>query len=199
VVENQLPGGRRGDGRRWLGSMPNGAERLARIFQVGQAPPGEGRGASADLGQELAQLSARVSALEETHQPAATDPEPRVAAPGRPAALPAPIELPHMPLVSDRDHWLSRCDQFAVYAGERLLGTVDGIRYESRADRPDLIEVRGGPFGRRVLLVPVDEVEAVLPDEQAVLVGEAWSGTTAGERLRNRFKHLLATLRPLSP
>jgi hypothetical protein len=102
-----------------------------------------------------------------------------------------------MPLTDDRDHWLSRCDQFAVYAGERLLGTVDGIRYESRADRPDLIEVRGGAFGRRVFVLPVDEIEAVLPDEEAILVNEACSGTTAGERLRTRLKQVLATLRPL--
>jgi hypothetical protein len=197
VVENQLRGGRRGDGRGWLGSMPNGAERLARIFQVGRAPSREGPGASSDLGQELAQLSARVSALEQTHQPAATDPEPTVAAPRPPAALSAPIELPHIPLTDDRDHWLSRCDQFAVYAGERHLGTVDGIRYASRADRPDLIEVRGGPFGRRLLVLPVDEIEAVIPDEQAVIVSEACSGTTARERLRTRLKQVLATLRPL--
>jgi hypothetical protein len=196
VVENQLPGGRRGDGRRWLGSMPDGAERLARIFQVGQAPPGEERAAPAaeDLEQELGELRARVSALEQTF-PAAYQP----AVQHRPAEPLVRIELPHMPLADDRDRWLSRCDQFAVYAGGRLLGTVDGIRYGSRADRPDLIEVRGGPFGRRLLVLSVDEVEAVLPDEQAVLVDETWSGTTAGERLRNRLKHLLATLRPLSP
>jgi hypothetical protein len=196
VSRKQPPGTRQGEVRGWLGPAASGGERLARIFQVGQAPLGEGRAAPAaeEIEQELGELRARVSALEQTF-PAAHQPPVQ----HRSAEPLVRIELPHVPLTDDRDRWLSRCDQFAVYAGERLLGTVDGIRYESRADRPDAIEVRGGPFGRRLLVLPVDEVEAVLPDEQAVLVDEAWSGGTAGERLRNLFKQLLATLRPLSP
>jgi hypothetical protein len=135
--------------------------------------------------------------LRAAQHPASSSTEANATARPRPARPSVTIELPHMPRANDRDHWLARCDQFAVYAGDRLLGTVEGIRYQSRADRPDLIEVRGGLFGRRMLVVPVDEVESVLPDEEAILVDEACSGTTSRQRLRARVKQLVATLHPL--
>ena len=90
------------------------------------------------------------------------------------------INLPRV-LSSERDFQLRRCERFAVYAGARPLGVVDGIRYESRTDRPDLLEVRSGRFGKRLVLIQVSDVEAIDPDEEVVIVSEGcWTPRIRG-------------------
>jgi len=71
----------------------------------------------------------------------------------------------------DRDYWLTRCDGFAVEApAGRHLGFVEGIRFGSRIDRPEQLEVAVGRVRRRLLLVPVDEVEYVSGDQQLIVL-----------------------------
>lgn len=78
-----------------------------------------------------------------------------------------PIELSR-DVVLDEDYWLCRCDGFAVEAEGRRLGVVAELRYRSRHDRPDQLVVYGGVFGNRVLVVPIQDVEHVVPREQRV-------------------------------
>ena len=111
-----------------------------------------------------------------------------------PASLPATIDLPRLPPAGDLDYRLCRCERFRVYADGRKLGVVEGARFESRADRPDLLEVRSRPFGRHSLLIPVSEVEAVHPDEKAVIVAQARRTAGARERLHARLGQLQAFL-----
>jgi hypothetical protein len=71
----------------------------------------------------------------------------------------------------DRDYWLSRCEGFLVESPTgRGLGVVEGLRFSLRIDRPDLIEVGAGLLRRRVLLVPVDDVESISGDEERVVL-----------------------------
>ena len=44
------------------------------------------------------------------------------------------------------------------------------MRFRSHIDRPDLLEVRCGHLGRRLLLVPVDDVAFVEPQERMVVL-----------------------------
>jgi len=70
----------------------------------------------------------------------------------------------------DRDYWLCRCEGFAVKSPSGHVGFVVGLRFRSRVDIPDLLEVSAGRLGRRMLLIPVTEVETIDTEgEMAVL------------------------------
>jgi hypothetical protein len=68
-----------------------------------------------------------------------------------------------------RDYWLHRCEGFRVEAAGREIGTVHGLRFNGSIE-PDLLEVRTGLFGRRVVLIPVEQVEELLPKEKRILL-----------------------------
>jgi hypothetical protein len=70
----------------------------------------------------------------------------------------------------DVDYWLRRCDGFRVDSPEGRVGVVTEVRYASRCDRPDVIAVRAGLLGRRLLLVPVAEVAWILPGRDQVVL-----------------------------
>lgn len=71
---------------------------------------------------------------------------------------------------ADPDYMLCRCEGFDVESPGRRVGIVEGLRYHSRIDRPDVLEVRAGPFGRHLLLIPVEEVEQVLFEESRLIL-----------------------------
>lgn len=168
--------------RVWLGGAARGGERLARIFQVGRpARASELAAELADLRTRLGTLERELSTLDQHSHGSDAGPQPASNAPT--------IDLPRV-LPSERDFQLRRCERFAVFAGARPLGVVDGIRYESRTDRPDVLEVRSGRLGRRLVLVQVDDVEAIDPDEEVVLVSEACATPGIRERLRDHLEQL---------
>lgn len=175
--------------RAWLGGAPRGGERLARVFQVGPA------GRTAELEAELAQLRAKVLTLElelsalRLH----ADGSDALADVGSDAPV---IELSRALLPSESDYRLSRCEGFTVYAGARPLGAVEGVRYHSRTDRPDVLEVRGGRLGRHLLLVPVNDIEAIEPDDEAVIVNEALYPQHLPKRLHSRVERLFGRCAP---
>lgn len=68
---------------------------------------------------------------------------------------------------------LTRCEGFRVDSPEGTIGIVEGLRFASRIDQPDLLEVRGGRFGRQLLLIPVEAVEAVSPDDERLVLRSA--------------------------
>ena len=65
---------------------------------------------------------------------------------------------------------LARCEGFEVDSPEGVVGYVEGLRFESRIDEPDLLEVRGGRFGRELVLIPVEAVEEVSLEEERIVV-----------------------------
>jgi hypothetical protein len=165
--------------RAWLGSKPSGGERLARVFQVGSSAR------ATELEAELARLRAKIDAFElelsllRKHADGA-DSLPDVGS----AAPLVELQLPRALLPSERDYRLARCEGFSVYAGARLLGVVEGVRYRSSTDRPDTLEVRGGRLGRHLLLIPANDIEAIEPEDEAVVVNDEFCSPRARERLR---------------
>lgn len=68
-----------------------------------------------------------------------------------------------------REYWLHRCEGFRVESAGREIGTVHGLRFRGSIE-PDLLEVRCGLFGRRMVLIPVEEVEELVPEEKRVVL-----------------------------
>ncbi len=101
------------------------------------------------------------------------------------------LQFPRTP-VCDRDYWLCRCEGFGVQSPERRVGTVEGLRFGTRVDRPDALAVRTGLFGRRVVLIPVSMVEAIAPEERSVRVARAPARSEPGppRRLRTHLHRL---------
>lgn len=184
--------GRR-DSRAWLGPPGKGGERLARALGIGSST-------DHDVGRKLEDLQASLTRISEelndltlgaragANEPQALEPE---------QSLPV-VALPRVPRPSDRDYWLSRCEEFTVYAGNGLVGVVEGMRFESRVDRPDLLEVRCGHLGRRLLLVPVDDVDLVDPEERTIVLQAFRPAAGVREFLRVRVARLRTPLRARS-
>jgi hypothetical protein len=68
--------------------------------------------------------------------------------------------------------WIARCHGFGVVSPAGRIGTVEEVRYgpSRRWDSPTELAVQAGRGGRRRLIVPVDEVEAVVPDDRLVVL-----------------------------
>ena len=142
------------------------------------------RAVMAELEQERAELArvylvldehvARISTLERRLQELAPEgrreERRRVASAPLPHTRAAPSETDARVASEDRSYSLARCEGFEVESPAGVIGFVEGLRFASRIDRPDLLEVRGGRFGRQLLLIPSEEVEEVRVDEERVLV-----------------------------
>jgi hypothetical protein len=70
----------------------------------------------------------------------------------------------------ERGSALARCEGFRVDSPDGAVGFVEGLRFGSRIDQPDLLEVRGGRFGRQLLLIPIEAVDEISVPEERVLV-----------------------------
>lgn len=65
---------------------------------------------------------------------------------------------------------LARSEGFRVDSPSGFVGFVEGLRFVSRIDQPDLLEVRSRRFGRGVMLIPIEAVEEVVPAEQRLVI-----------------------------
>jgi hypothetical protein len=68
------------------------------------------------------------------------------------------------------DYWLHRCEGFRVDSPSGRIGHVTGIRFDSAA-KPELLEVRAGLLGRRLLLIPVGQIEEIRPEQKLIRLG----------------------------
>jgi hypothetical protein len=118
------------------------------------------------MAEELHRHASRIAGLTRQRAAPMGSPESVRAEPGS-AAAPGtgPSGTPAEP-----DYRLSRCEGFDVSSPTRRVGVVDGLRYLSRIDRPDVLEVRAGPFGRQLLLIPVEEVDQILVEEGRLIL-----------------------------
>jgi hypothetical protein len=154
------------------------------------------RGELARLHQQLDEHVVRISSLERRlgELTAAEEDEPRpvpLKTLPRTRAAPAGTDDPGTSS-AELSHALARCEGFEVDSQTGVVGFVEGLRFVSRIDRPDLLEVRGGRFGRQLLLSPVEQVEEVRVAEELVLVRGAL--TPAGDLLAelvDRFRRAL--------
>jgi hypothetical protein len=73
----------------------------------------------------------------------------------------------------DHDYWLCRCEGFSVDAPTGRLGLVEAVRFGARLDRPDELLVRGGLLRNRTLVVPVSDVQEIVPRQQRLVLRSA--------------------------
>jgi hypothetical protein len=95
---------------------------------------------------------------------------------------------------------LARCEGFEVDSPVGVVGFVEGLRFGSRIDTPDFLEVRGGRLGRELLLIPVEAVEEVSHEDERLLVrGVSPTQTDIShevvDRLRKALHVMSASLR----
>jgi hypothetical protein len=67
-------------------------------------------------------------------------------------------------------YWLRRCEGFLVETATRRIGRVAGIRYGEQSNEPALLEVRAGLFGRKTLLIRVEDVSEIAPDRSRIFM-----------------------------
>jgi len=86
-------------------------------------------------------------------------------------AIPAEAMIePSLTTPPERGFALCRCEGFQVDTPTGKVGLVEGLRYQSRIDQPDALEVRAGWLGRKLFLIPVDEVDQIFVDEGRLVV-----------------------------
>jgi hypothetical protein len=64
----------------------------------------------------------------------------------------------------ERDYWIGHCEGFRVDGSSGRIGFVEEVRPDGPGQ--PVLAVRAGVLGRRILLVPVDEVFSILPRAQ---------------------------------
>jgi len=91
-----------------------------------------------------------------------------------------------------RSRLLAHCEGFDVDSPDGPVGFVQGVRFVSRIDRPDLLEVRGGRFGRQLVLVPIEHVDEIrLPERLVVLRSTPAPPRDLLDDLGDRLRHAL--------
>lgn len=156
-----------------LGCRPTGeGDRLLRVLAERLA---DERTALSQIERELQEQMQKVSELEWQLGAIAAHNGDRVG-PSFPASTAEPrpprtvLLRPTSP-PPDHDYWLARCEGFVVESPTgRHVGLVEGIRFAMRIDRPDLLEVVAGRLRRRMLLVPIEEVESISGDDERVVL-----------------------------
>jgi hypothetical protein len=74
-----------------------------------------------------------------------------------------------MTMLPDDPLWLEICTGWEVRSDEGLLGVVERVEPDPESDEPRYLAIRGGRIV--VLLVPLDEVYEVLPEERLIVLG----------------------------
>ncbi|HSK15887.1 MAG TPA: hypothetical protein VK915_06925 [Gaiellaceae bacterium] len=69
------------------------------------------------------------------------------------------------------DYWLRHCHGFRVDSPRGRVGIVEDVLYGADRDRPAALAVRGGVLGRRLALVPLEDVAAVEPRRKRISIG----------------------------
>jgi hypothetical protein len=69
-----------------------------------------------------------------------------------------------------REYWLRRCEGFLVETPTKRVGRVAGVRYGERSNEPAVLEVRAGLLGRKLLLIPVEDVSEIAPERRRVIL-----------------------------
>jgi hypothetical protein len=60
-------------------------------------------------------------------------------------------------------YWLRDCHGFRVHSPRGRRGIVEDVLYDADHDHPSLLAVRGGLFGERLELIPIETVDSVEP------------------------------------
>jgi hypothetical protein len=69
-------------------------------------------------------------------------------------------------------YWLTACAGFHVDSDRSRVGMVEEVRL-SGENEPEALAVRAGLLGRRLLVVPVNEIERIVPRRKRVVLRAA--------------------------
>jgi hypothetical protein len=89
----------------------------------------------------------------------------RAVRPPAPAPTPALALVPHAQPLLDREYWLAHCEGYRVDGDEGRVGFVEAVRDEAGRR---MLAVRAGRLGRRLVLVPADEVSFIVPRAERI-------------------------------
>lgn len=67
-------------------------------------------------------------------------------------------------------YWLRHCHGFRVDSPRGRLGIVEDVLYGAERDHPSALAVRGGLFGQRLELVPIETVDRVEPSRKRLML-----------------------------
>jgi hypothetical protein len=97
-------------------------------------------------------------------------------------------------LLGPRFYWLCRSEGFRVDSPEGRLGLVEAVMFRVRPDEPDALIVRAGVLGRRLVIVPIEDVADVLPRRERVVLKRVpdLGGADLLTELRARLRRLAA-------
>lgn len=145
----------------WIGRRREGPRRPSRLEEYLLRAPeaGDVAGELARTRERLAELEARLAATEQELRAAHEADVPVLFGDPPAERPPRPVKALARRYEPGPTYWLCRCEGFRVATASRTLGTVTGVRYGARVDRPDLLELRT-TFGQRRLL-DVEEVERI--------------------------------------
>jgi uncharacterized protein YrrD len=79
------------------------------------------------------------------------------------------LTFPH-PLGGELQYALSQCRGFTVFRGERRIGVVADVRFDSDGHRPDELLVRRGRLTRRNVVIAVSSIRDVQLAEGRVVL-----------------------------
>lgn len=68
----------------------------------------------------------------------------------------------------DRDYWVAHCEGYRVDGPGGRIGFVEEVRANPSDPTAPFLAVRAGRLGTRLLVVPADAVEFIVPREQRV-------------------------------
>ena len=71
----------------------------------------------------------------------------------------------------DREFWLAHCEGFLVESPDGPVGVVETVRFGSRLDLPDEIEIRAGRIRAIELVVPIEQIEEIDADGELIRLG----------------------------
>jgi hypothetical protein len=72
--------------------------------------------------------------------------------------------------MSIEDRWLGRCEGFRVESERGRIGYVEEVLFSSEWGPPEFLRVRGGRLGQLRLVITIDEVQAIFPREELIVV-----------------------------
>ncbi len=96
--------------------------------------------------------------------------------------------------LGSRYYWLGHCEGFRVDSPEGRFGLVEAVMFRTRPDEPDALIVRVGVLGRKLIIVPIEDVADVTPRRERIVlrrVPDMSSGDFLTE-LRSRLRRLAA-------
>lgn len=80
---------------------------------------------------------------------------------------------PSTDLPIDREYWLAHCEGYRVESAGGRVGLVEEVHRDADGERAESLAVLAGMLGRRRIIIPVSEVDAVIPHAERVLLKTA--------------------------